>query len=248
MRARPWFWLPVLGSVLLSSYPARLAALETARMALPEGFVAATERIAITGYGGRNRGQYRLGDYSGEFTRIESRWAVFDPLFAGSRAKSSFTITGPGLPEITTATCGMKKNTVSIGVVTFDPKKMSYQCSFERGGQLMNARYVLGHPKPENMRQRFLAWERRAGVAELEGERIVMRSVHEYAGTEWQSPTPVGYLLEIDDRTVGAIELTDVNPTLFLPPRAESPLRERVLLVAMALSVLRDPADSALGD
>ncbi len=223
-------------------------AFETARMTLPEGFTERTERIAIVGYGGRNKGEYRLGPYAGTFTRIETRWAVADPFFAASRASASYTIDGPGFDETVAAVCGMKKNTVTVGVVTFDPKKMTYQCTLERGGQLMDARFVLGQPKPDTMKKRFLAWAVREGEASIGGVTLRMSSVHKYSGSRFDSPTPVGYLLEVGGQSVGAIELTDVNPTIFLPTDTTAEVREAVLLAAMALSVLRDPADSMLGD
>lgn len=47
---------------------------------------------------------------------------------------------------------------------------------------------------------------------------------------------------------IGAIELTDVNPTIVLPTDSTEPERQAVPVAAMALSVLRDPADSMLGD
>lgn len=223
-------------------------ALATAQMELPEALRSDTERLPIVGYGGRNKGGYQLGPYRGEFTRVETRWALADPLFAAQRAKSSFTIEGPGFEMPVAAECGMKKNVVTVGIVTFDPKKMVYQCTFERAGGLMNARFLVGQPKPDTMRARFLAWAIRQGEAEIDGLRIGIRSVHKYANTKFQSPTPVGYLLEIGERPVAAVELTDTNPTLFMPKAEPAATRDALLLAAMALSVLRDPADSALGD
>lgn len=232
----------------LLAVPALASAFETARMVVPAEFAADAERIAITGFGGRNRGQYRLGSYAGSFERIETRWAVFDPLYAASRARGVFTLSGPDIDGTVSAECGMKKNTVTIGIVTFDPKKMSYQCTFERNGRVMDARFALGQPRPDGARERFLAWDRRVGIADLGDARIALRSVHDIDGTRLASPVPVGYLLEIDGAVVGAVELTDVNPTFYLAAQMPASLRENVLVASMALAVLRDPADSALGD
>ena len=81
----------------LLAVPALTSAFETARMVMPDEFAADAERIAITGFGGRNRGQYRLGSYAGSFERIETRWAIFDPLYAASRARGAFMLSGPGI-------------------------------------------------------------------------------------------------------------------------------------------------------
>lgn len=239
------FLLPLL--LCFCALVTQAGAFETARMELPEALAEHAERIPIAGFGGRNRGGYTLGPYSGDFTRIETRWAVADPFFAASRASSSFTIQGPGFDEPVSAECGMKKNTISVGVVTFDPKKMIYDCTFERAGLLMNWRFVLGQPRPENTKARFLAWAVRHGEAEINATRLTMRSVHKYAGRKIQSPLPAGYVIFVGEDPVGAIELTDVNPVLYLP-QADVPERAAVILAAMAVAVLRDPADSALGD
>lgn len=227
---------------------AATAAPETARMAMPPEFAVSAERSPASGFGGLNRGAYRLADFGGEFTRIESRWAVFDPLFAASRAKSSFSLQGPGFDSIVAAECRMREGTVTIGILTFDPKKMTYQCSFTRAGLPMDATFVLGELKPENMRARVLARAERGGEALIDGVRVAMRSVHRYEQSRLQSPTPVGYLLSMDERTVAAIELTDVNPTVFIDSTMPLERRNAALIVALALAVLRDPENSALGD
>lgn len=222
-------------------------ALETARMELPESLTTGGERLAASGFGGLNRGSYSLGPYRGDFTRIESRWAVFDPLFAASRAKSSYTLHGPGFETGVAAECQMKEGTVTVGIVTFDPKKMTYQCTFSRGGLPMAASFVLGETKPASMRARLASRAERQGEAVIDRIRVSMRSVHRYASSRWQSQTPVGYLLEIEGRVVGAVELTDVSPTLIVDSAALD-LRPAVLIAGMALAVLRDPENSALAD
>lgn len=222
---------------------------DAARMELPADLATRTERLEATGFGGANRGRYSLGVFTGEFTRIESRFALFDPLYAASSAKSSFTVVGPEVDTPFSAECGMRETTVTLGVITFDPSKMTYQCSFQQSSTaLSDASLVLGEPKPEGMRARLLAKAERRGEAAILGQRIGIQSVHKFAGSKLQSPTPVGYLLLHEDSAVGAIEVTDVNPTILLPTNAAPELRQSVLLTALALAVLRDPENSALGD
>lgn len=55
-------------------------------------------------------------------------------------------------------------------------------------------------------------------------------------------------MLDVDGRAVGALELTDVNPTFLLPVAEPVETRHAVLITALSLSVLRDPAESDPGD
>ena len=223
----------------------QLSAQRAARMQLPQDLEARVERVSADGFGGRNEGDYTLGDVAGEFTRIESRWAIGDPLFAQNRGRSSFTLSGAGFDEPVAATCEMRRASVTIGVVTFDPDKMTYQCDLTGGESPL---LVLGQPKPENLRARMLARSDRRGEARFGGVTLSVRSVHNYAGSRIQAPMPVGYLLEIEDKAVGAVELTDVDPAVYVPTAETADVRAAVLVTALALAVLRDPASSALED
>ena len=214
-------------------------------MELPQDLAARVERLSAEGFGGRNEGNYTLGDFAGEFTRIESRWAIGDPLFAQNRGRSSFTLSGVGLDRPVAATCEMRRASVTIGVVTFDPDKMTYQCGSAVSESPL---LILGQPKPENLRARMLARSDRRGEARFGGVTLAVRSVHNYAGSRVQAPMPVGYVLEIEDRAVGAVELTDVDPAVYLAAAETADVRFAVIVTALALAVLRDPATSALED
>jgi hypothetical protein len=215
-------------------------------MDLPDDLETRVERVAADGFGGRNEGRYTLGDAAGEFKRIESRWAVADPLLAQNRGQSSFTLSGGGFEEPVAATCEMRRLSMTVGVVTFDPDKMTYQCNLTGSGepQLL----ILGEPKPENLRARVLARSERRGESTFGGITLAIRSVHRYADSRLQAPMPVGYLLEIDERAVAAVELTDVDPAVYMPTQGTAETRMAVIVTALALAVLRDPAASALED
>jgi len=223
-----------------------LAAQRAARMALPADLEARVERVSADGFGGRNEGTYTLGEHSGEFTRIESRWAIADPLVAQNRGRSSFTLSGPGFDALVAASCEMSRTSVAVGVVTFDPDKMTYQCTLDGGAE--SPLLVLGEPKPANLRERMVARSDRRGEAKLDDITVGVRSVHNYAGSRFQAPMPVGYLLEVEGRAVGAVELTDVDPAVYLPTAEPAAVRSAVMVAALALAVLRDPATSALED
>jgi hypothetical protein len=140
----------------------------------------------------------------------------------------------------------MKKSAVTIDIVTVDPKKMSYQCEFRNGGELLGARLIVGQPKADNVKGRFLAKDLRRGESVIFDQHLVIESVHNYKGTKLPSQPPVGYLLRQDGRPLAALELTDVNPKLFISYEISDELRRSVLATALALAVLRDPANSAL--
>jgi hypothetical protein len=234
----------LVGIVALAALP--LAAQREARMELSDDLATRVERLSFEGFGGRNEGHYTLGDLTGEFTRIESRWAVADPLVAQNRGRSSFTLSGAGFAAPVAAACEMRRTSVTLGVITFDPDKMTYNCDLAAAGA--SPLLVLGQPKPDSWRARVLARSDRRGEATFDGVTLGVRSVHNYAGSRVQAPMPVGYLLEIEDRAVGAVEFTDVDPAVYLPTAETADVRAAVIVTALALAVLRDPASSALED
>jgi len=240
---RDWRML-LVGMAALAALP--IAAQREARMALPDDLAARVERLSARGFGGRNEGDYTLGDLAGEFTRIESRWAIADPLYAQNRGQSSFTLSGPGFDSPVAAACEMRRAALTVGVITFDPDKMTYHCDLVDGtGSPLLA---LGEPKPDNFGARVLARAERRGDATFAGITLEIRSVHRYAGSRVQAPMPVGYVLELDGRAVGAVELTDADPAVYLPTVDSTDVRSAVIVTALALAVLRDPATSALED
>lgn len=240
---------PVLIGMLTSMAVAPFTfALEAARMALPADLQATSIRLEATGFGGRNKGTYSLGGYRGQFTRGESRLGIIDPLYVSNKGKSSFTLEDASGRVLMTASCRMGKGTVTIGVVTFDPKKMAYTCDFHGIDAEAGARLVLGQPKRDGMKEKFLAKDRRRGEATILSEHFIIDSVHEYAASKFSSQAPLGYLIASDNAVVAAVDLLDWNPIVFINPEATESLRKATLAVALALAVLRDPANSALED
>jgi len=233
--------------LLFAGVPA-VVALETARMQLPTEFEQRATRVSAEGFGGRNKGSYTIGDYHGKFTRSESRLGIRDPLYVSSKGKSSFTFQQQAHAEPLESECRMTKGAVTVGIVTFDPKKMSYRCEFRRGGTLQPASFVMGQPKRDGVKQRFLATDLRSGESVIGSEQLMFESVHSYKGSPLSSQVPVGYLIRSGETVVGAVELTDWNPTLYLADDLADASREALLVTALAISVLRDPADSALED
>jgi hypothetical protein len=242
------FKLTFAATVLSLAVAAAAPALQIARMKMPAELATGSLRLHASGYGGANRGRFELGGYSGDFTRIESRFAVFDPLYAANSGKSAFTLEGPDVAGTIAAECRFKERVITVGVLTFDAKKLAYVCAITDGDGTSVGSLTLGEPKPDGFKERVLARAARQGVADLGDVRIDIASVHHYEGSRLSSQTPVGYVLTHDSQPVGALELTDSNPTFFLHSETTPVVRRATLIAALGLSVLRDPANSALGD
>lgn len=234
--------------LILAASASVATALETARMDLPAEFETQSVRYDASGFGGWNKGSYQVGDYRGEFTRGESRLGIFDPLYVSEKARGSFTFQPADSTDSLQAACRMSKGAVTIGVVTFDPKKMNYQCDFHRNGSLLGYRFVLGQPKPANMKERLLVQDLRKGEAVLNNHHLTLTSVHKFRRSAFSSPSPLGYLVHSGNTLVAAIELTDWNPTIYVAGNLDEADIEAVLIASLAVAVLRDPADSALGE
>lgn len=222
-----------------------------AQMELPPGFDAKVTRIEIKGFGGRNKGDWRLAvpsgeSYSGKFTRGESRLGIMDPLYVRNKGKSSFTISDSTGTHLLSAECAFRRGAVTVDVITIDTKKLAYECDFSGGGDAN--RLTIGQPKRDGLKQKFLAQDLRRGEAQVFGEVLTVESVHGYKGSRFTSQPAVGYLVRRGDEYVGAVELTDKNPGVYLVQDLSSNVELAVLVTGLAIAVLRDPADSALED
>lgn len=167
---------------------------------------------------------------------------------ATSRGYRAFRRSGAGIAGIVVGECRFRERVVTVGVLTFDAEKLAYVCEIRRENGDWLGRLTLGEPKAKSLKQRVLARAERLGLAEIGDVRIDIASVHDYEGSRLGSQAPVGYLLSVDARPVAALELTDANPTFFFQAGLPGDLRRAALVAALGLSVLRDPADSALAD
>jgi len=234
-------------TLLTAAVATAATAFETARMQLPPDFVAVAERIPASGFGGANRGRYAIDEFHGDFSRTESRLAVFDPGYVANYGSSSFTLESPGLEVDVRAECRFKERVVTVGVLTFDARKLAYVCDITSDEGPIGS-LTVGQPKPAGLTARMLARAERRGLAEIGGLTVEIVSVHQYEGSRIGSQTAVGYLLSVNAEVVGAVELTDVEPTFVLRSAAAPEVRRATLIAALGLAVLRDPANSTLGD
>ena len=216
-------------------------ALQPARMDLPAGFLAQVDQAEVTGLGGGTRGRYALQAHAGEFARSASRLSLFDDLYVADRGGTSFTIAGPLFPEPVRTSCRVRQSTVSISIVGFAAKPLAYTCDFALNGAALSWRMAVWEGRSATNSQSLQA-ERRGEI--VVGEtRLALRSTHAIAGTAIPASTPIGYLMERDGRTVGAIELNGTSPAVFFPRQASAEQQQAVVLAALALAVLWDPAN-----
>ena len=203
--------------------------------------LARSEPVTITGIGGGNRGSYAVAGHSGSFRRSEQRLVFFDVLDNRS-GTTAFTLDGPMISEGISADCSMRERNITLGVLNFTPKRMSYQCFFESGGLPFPARFELQEVNGGFAGQ-LNKYERRGEIA-LDRVVLQIRSVHDVQGTPIPMATPIGYLFYLDDIAVGAVEVNN-PPRLFLASD-DIAVRRAVIAGSLALALFRDPAESAL--
>ena len=228
--------------------PASVFADKGSKIRLPVDISSNSSPISLTGFSGYNRGEYEGGEFRGTFTRIESRLGVFDPLYVVNREKSGFTIEDPTSQVLIEAKCNTLKRTVGIRFVELDLTKFTYNCDFNGQEAVGEMRLVLGEPKRRGLRERLMARESRAGEALVLDRNLRFESVHEYEGSNFDSQTPLGYLIKEDGIVVAAVDLLDWNPVVYLHDSLTEAGRKAAMIVALSLAVLRDPANSALED
>jgi hypothetical protein len=100
-----------MGIIAAASVAATAGGLDIARMRLPAELAISADRVSASGFGGKNRGHYELENARGEFTRIESRFAVGDSLYAANRGKSSFTLAAEDAADGVAAECRVTERT-----------------------------------------------------------------------------------------------------------------------------------------
>ncbi len=227
---------PAIAGLLLGG----CSAVGSAHMVMPSDLAAAPPiRIESIGYG--NRGDFRVAEYGGSYTRSEERLAFFDTVEQRA-GHTDFRLQGPSGEAPITAQCRMRERNVQIGLVGFTPQRMAYRCAFD-GGNSVPIRFEL-----QEARQpvETLKRERRGEI--LFGDtRLTIRSAHRLQGAVIDAPAPIGYIFERDGRAVAAL---DVNGTavIRLADQGDGSLRKAVITASVALALFRDPANSSLGE
>ena len=134
----------------------------------------------------------------------------------------------------------MRQSTVNINVAGFAAKPLAYTCDSARDGIALSWRMAVWEGRSPLNPQPLQA--ERHGEIVVGETRLARRSTHAIAGTAIPASTPIGYLLERDGHAVAAIELNGTSPAVFLPRQASAEQQQAVVLAALALAVLWDPA------
>jgi hypothetical protein len=218
-------------------------AITPARMALP-GLLDAEPPLVFQGMGFGQKGRFSAGLYAASFSRSDTRLALFDALFERRSGKTSFVLEGPAIDGAITAECRVAERTVTISVISFNPKPMAYVCRFSNQGRTLPAHFELQEDR-SGLAGMMMRQGRRG---ELAFDDVVLNivSVHRLQGSGIETGTPIGYLFESEGVPVGAVELNG-KPAVRFAPGADAGARRAVMVAATALGVLWDPAESALG-
>lgn len=222
---------------------AACATVQPARMALPTA-LSDHDTVPVSGIGGDRRGIFQAGPYKGTFERSDTRLALFDPFYERRGGRTTMTLVGPSGEGPIKADCHVRERTVTLGIISFRPKPMSFGCAIAGGTPGSTGRIEL-QEAVEGLGGMMMRQERR-GELVLAGSTLRIRSVHDLAGSPIQTGTPIGYVFEQDRRPVGAVELNG-SPTIRISRTADSATHRAVLIGGLALGLFWDPANSPLG-
>ena len=208
---------------------------QEARIAMPADLAAGTERLEVAGMGYGERGDFTLGFSAGRFVRqsLQTR----DGVLVQNLGRGRFSVAGPELGGLVTASCGFHESEYEAGSVSVTADRLAYGCEFERDRVPLPARLLLAEVPTS---RGLLAGRTRAGELQIGNVRLGIRAIHDMEGGRIRSGTPLGYAFDVDGRQLGAVDLNGGNKTIYAPrtPGAE---REAVLMASLALSVFWDP-------
>lgn len=219
------------------------AAIQPARMALPQNLASGAVTVPVTGIGAGRSGAFRVGPYSGRFTRSDERLGIFDPVFERRDGRTDFELTGPEIVGSIRVACRAQERTVTLGVLSFEAQPMAFGCDISSAGSDPARLEVRAHR--EGLGGRLIRQERRGEIS-LDGNTLQIRSAHDVEGSGIQLATPIGYLFEHHGVVVGAVEING-SPVIRHAPQTDPSVVRTLTVAAIALGLFWDPAESALG-
>ncbi len=219
----PLLRISALVSMALAS---ACAALPAARMALPESLAAQSVSV-VQGLGTGRSGELALGSERGHFERGADRLAFFDAL-TFDRVTAGYTT------STTRASCRGRQTEATLGVITGQPRAFEVRCQYD--GAFTGQLTLGGSSGPAGTQQQ------RRGRLTAAGVTIDIASVHHLQGSPLPLASPAGYLLSIEGRPVGALELTDSQRPRVWMPSVPGPQKSAVTHAALTLAVLWDPS------
>lgn len=227
---RPILPLIACAGLTLAAALSACSSLPAARMALP-ATLQAQEPVTVTGLGVGRSGRFAVGEAGGSFRRGRDRLALFE-VVTFDRATTGYELQGPDGRELKAACVG-RETAVTVSII--DVRARPYTLSCEWSGA-RPARMTLSAPSWIPGTKALRQGQFTSGDLVLD-----LRSVHEVQGSPLPLEAPIGYLVLHAGQPVGAVEVNGTQPRVWLPP-AGSPLREPVVMAALAVAVLWDPA------
>ena len=203
-----------------------------ARIAMPSGLAAETDRIEMAGLGYGERGDFRLGASRGDFRRAAVSHG--DGFHVWNRGGGRFAVSGPEVNGALAGDCRYAENLVEIGGFEVTEGRFEYHCRFDRAGTPVEGRLVLA--EIARRAGRPLSGATRGGFLDYDGRTLGITAIHDMEGGRIPTGTPLGYAFHLDGRQIGAIDLNGGSKTIYAP--RSGPDREAVLAAAMALAIL----------
>ncbi|MBX9707173.1 MAG: hypothetical protein K2X61_04475 [Caulobacteraceae bacterium] len=217
--------------------------IQPARMALPQELASTAVILPVTGLGAGRSGAFRVGPYSGRFTRSDERLGIFDPMFERRDGRTDFELTGPEIVGSIRVACRAQERTVTLGLLSFEAQPMTFGCDISSVGSDPARLEMRAHR--EGLGGRLMRQERRGQIT-LDGNTLQIRSAHDVEGSGIQLATPIGYVFDQDEASIGAVEING-SPTVIYDPVVSASARQAILIASVALGLFWDPAESALG-
>jgi hypothetical protein len=208
------------------------AAIQAARMQLPEGLAARSEALAVQGLGGGRSGSFQLGADSGSFERSASRLALFSAALSRDSASARYTLRRTDGSQVQ-GECHAAQTGAEGGGLAVQLRPWRVSCEWRGGARLS----LQGRPGATQETR-----EGRFESAGDQGQVLELRSEHRLQGAAWAQAQPVGYLLLHQGVVVGALDLSDSSRLQLRRPPAGQPLHDAVTQAALALALLWDPA------
>jgi hypothetical protein len=207
------------------------AAVEPARMALPDA-LAATTAEPFDGLRYGREGRFTLAGQPVRYQRGADRLDLFERL---GRDKVWLRFELDGATGATRADCGGRRLEGAVGVIAAALQPLVLTCRFDgaRPAQL---------ELKERGANTGVGRDEREGRLTIGNVALELRSVHALQGSPLPLAQPAGYLMLHQGQPVAAVELTDSRPVLRRTPEAPP---EAVTLAAVALGLLWDPATLA---
>ena len=191
----------------------------------------AASTYRLDGVGGGRRGEVAFAGWTGGFER---QFKTFDTnRWDQQRFDGSFRLRRAGTEAV--GVCAMREGLLQVpdgflGTVKVPMISYVYDCEIEADGR--TGRLQIG----EVVTSTFDPAGDRRGFAWLDGGPLIeVRSLHQLGGVPISGGAPWGYVMHLDGRTVGVVDLRDTRPVLSLSPEAD----EAAEVAGLALAFLQ---------